>query len=329
VAKPMGEGTQTKAGGPAPADGPQRATPAPAKRRHKLSPLKRREALSAYIFLSAPLLLFVVFLGGPLIAVFGISVLEWNLLTQPQFSGLENYKQLLSDPTARAAIQNTFVFAFWSVVLHLGFGLLLALAVNRAMPAALTYFLRTAYFFPLIISWAAVALMWRYILDPNFGFLPYYLSEIGLSIPNVLVSPGWAMPALIFVDFWRTIGLTFIILLAGLQGIPSQLYEAAKVDGAGSLQRFWYVTIPMLSPTLFFALVITFIGAFQIFEPMYIITQGGPGDATRSIVMNIFETGFRSFEMGYASAQAVVVFLVIMVVTLVQIGLSRYWVHYE
>jgi multiple sugar transport system permease protein len=299
------------------------------KWQHASSARQRREALAAYAFLSAPLLLFVVFLGGPLVAVFVISVLEWDLLTQPVFNGLENYKQLVADPTARAAIQNTFVFAFWSVVLHLGFGLLLALAVNRIMPPTLTYFLRTAYFFPLIISWAAVALMWRYILDPNFGFLPYYLSKVGFSLPNVLTSPDWAMPALIFVDFWRTIGLTFIILLAGLQGIPNQLYEAAKIDGAGSFNRFWYVTIPMLSPTLFFALVITFIGAFQIFEPMYIITQGGPGDETRSIVMYIFETGFRSFDMGYASAQAVVVFLVIMVVTLIQIGLSRYWVHYE
>jgi multiple sugar transport system permease protein len=297
--------------------------------RKRLSPLKRREAVSAYAFLSAPLLLFSVFLGGPLVAAFGISLLEWNLLTAPEFSGFENYKQMLVDPTAQAAIRNTFVFTFWSVVLHLGFGLLLALGVNRAMPAALRYFLRTVYFFPLIISWAAVALIWRYILDPNFGFLPYYLEKLGLSLPSVLVSPDWAMPALIFVDFWRTIGFTFIILLAGLQGIPDHLYEAAKVDGAGSFQRFWYITIPMLSPTLFFATVVTFIGAFQIFEPMFIITQGGPGDATRSIVMNIYETGFRSFEMGYASAQAVVVFVVIMAVTLIQIGLSRYWVHYE
>jgi multiple sugar transport system permease protein len=327
----MREDTRVKEGGssPDPGDDLRRVGSPLPQWRHGFSARKRREALAAYTFLSAPLLLFVVFLGGPLVAVFVISVLEWDLLTQPVFSGVENYKQLVSDPTARAAIQNTFVFAFWSVVLHLGFGLLLALAVNRIMPPTLTYFLRTAYFFPLIISWAAVALMWRYILDPNFGFLPYYLSKVGLSLPNVLTSPNWAMPALIFVDFWRTIGLTFIILLAGLQSIPNQLYEAAKIDGAGSFHRFWYVTIPMLSPTLFFALVITFIGAFQIFEPMYIITQGGPGDETRSIVMYIFETGFRSFDMGYASAQAVVVFLVIMVVTLIQIGLSRYWVHYE
>ena len=327
----MSEHSNTEAGSPPTSSraGSWRKRLLPPKRREKLSPLKRREAISAYAFLSAPLLLFLVFLGGPLVAALGISLLEWDLLTPPEFNGFDNYGQMLSDLTARAAIRNTFVFTFWSVVLHLGFGLLLALAVNRAMPATLRYVLRTVYFFPLIISWAAVALIWRYILDPNFGFLPYYLEKLGLALPNVLVSPDWAMPALIFVDFWRTIGFTFIILLAGLQGIPSHLYEAAKIDGAGALQRFWYITIPMLSPTLFFATVVTFIGAFQIFEPMFIITQGGPGDATRSIVMNIYETAFRSFEMGYASAQAVVVFLVIMVITLIQIGLSRYWVHYE
>lgn len=263
-----------------------------------------------------------------MVAAFGLSLTEWNLFARPSFNGFENYTQVFSDPTALAAIRNTFIFTFWSVVLHLGFGLLLALGVNRAMPATLSYFLRTVIFFPLIISWAAVALTWRYILDPNFGFLPYYIQEIGLALPNVLISPFWAMPAIIVVDLWHTLGLTFIILLAGLQGIPGHLYEAAKVDGAGSLQRFWNITIPMLSPTLFAATVITFIGAFQIFEPMYIITDGGPGDATLSIVMNLYETGFRSFEMGYASAQAVIVFLVIMVITLIQFGISRYWVHY-
>lgn len=300
-----------------------------AGRRKKTSPLKWREAISAYAFLSVPLLLFIVFLGGPLVSVIVISLLRWNLLTAPSFDGLKNYEQLLTDQTTRTAIKNSFIFTFWSIVLHIGLGLLLALAVNRAMPVALRYFLRTAYFFPLIISWAAVALMWKYILDPNFGFLPYYVHKLGLSLPNVLVSKHWAMPALIFVDFWHTFGFIFIILLAGLQGIPDHLYEAAKVDGARSLQRFWYITIPMLSPTLFFAIVVNFILAFQIFEPMFIITQGGPGDATLSMVMNIYETGFHAFQMGYASAQAVVMFVIIMVVTLIQMGMSRYWVHYE
>src|SRR5699024_303566 len=129
--------------------------------------------------------------------------------------------------------------------------------------------------------------------------------------------------------FWHTIGFTFIILLAGLQGIPQTLYEAASVDGAGAFHRFWNITIPMLSPTLFFASVITFIGAFQIFEPMFIMTQGGPGDTTLSIVMHVYETGFRRFEMGYASALALVVFVVILIVTLIQMALSRYWVFHE
>jgi multiple sugar transport system permease protein len=299
------------------------------RHRKKLSPLERREAVAGYLFLSAPFLLFIVFLGGPLVANIVISFLEWDLMTEPSFVGFENYRELLSDQTARAAIINTFVFTFWSVVLHLGLGLMLALAVSRAMPTALSYFLRTVYFFPFIISWAAVAIIWRYVLDPNFGFLPYYIGELGISLPSVLISENWAMPALIFVDLWRTLGFTFIILLVGLQGIPGQLYEAARVDGANARQRFWHITIPMLSPTLLFATVVTFIGAFQILEPMFIITEGGPGDATLSIVMHLYETGFRSFEMGYASAQAVVIFVTIMVVTLIQMGASRYWVHYE
>ena len=293
------------------------------------STLSRREALAAYLFLSPAILLFLVFIVGPLLGALALSLFQWDLLTPARFVGLDNFQRLPRDPTARAAVVNTFVFTFWSVVLHIGLGLLLAVAVSRGMPAALRYFLRTAYFFPLLVSWAAVALIWAYILDPNFGFITYYLGRLGLPAPIFLIDPEWAMPAVIAVDLWRTIGFTFIILLAGLQAIPSHLYEAAAVDGAGAVRRFWNVTIPMLSPTLFFATVITFIGAFQIFEPMYIMTAGGPGDRTLSIVMHIYETGFRAFEMGYASALALVVFLVIMVVTLLQLALSRYWVFHE
>jgi multiple sugar transport system permease protein len=236
---------------------------------------------------------------------------------------------LLRDEEARTAIANSFIFTFWSIVLHLGVGMLLALAVNRAMPAALRYFLRTAFFFPLLVSWAAVSLIWLYILDPSFGFFNYYLEEFGFQPESWLVSPRWAMPAIILVDLWHTIGFTFIILLAGLQGVPRHLHEAAMIDGAGAVRRFWNVTVPMLTPTLFFVVVMNFIGAFQIFEPMFIMTRGGPGDATRSIVLEIFETGFRSFEMGYASALALVVFVVILLVTLLQLQLSRLWVHHE
>jgi multiple sugar transport system permease protein len=292
-------------------------------------PVRRRDALSAYLFLSPAYILFFVFIAGPLFGAIVLSFFQWDLLGSAEFIGTQNFVRLLSDPVALTAIGNTFVFTFWSVVLHIGLGLPLALAVNRAMPKALTYLLRTTYFFPLLVSWAAVSLIWNYILDPNFGFITYYLANLGLPAPNFLIEPGWAMPAVIFVDLWRTMGFTFIILLAGLQGIPPHLYEAAKVDGARAFQRFWSITIPMLSPTLFFATIITFIGAFQIFEPMFIMTDGGPGDSTLSIVMHIYETGFRKFEMGYASALALMVFLVVMVVTLIQLVLGRYWVHYE
>jgi multiple sugar transport system permease protein len=301
----------------------------PAKRRARFSRLQRREAFVAYLFLAPALCLFLLFSAGPLIGAFILSLFQWDLFTAARFSGLANFKTLFTDKVALTAISNTFVFTFWSLVLHIALGMLLALAVNRALPAGLKYFLRTAYFFPLILPWAAAALIWLFLMDPNFGALNYYLGRMGLPTPNWLVTPQLAMPALIFVDLWRTLGFTFVILLTGLVNVPPDLYEAARIDGARALQRFWNVTVPLMSPTLFFAGVMTVIGAFQIFDPMYIMTQGGPGDNTRSIVLYIYETGFRSFNMGYASTLALVVFLVIMAVTLVQLAVSRYWVHYD
>ena len=294
-----------------------------------MSSLARRDAIAGYLFISPAFLLFLIFIAGPLIGAIALSLFQWDLLTPAQFTGLGNYKLLLSDPVVGQAILNTFVFTFWSIVLHIGLGLLLALAVNRAMPAPLKYFLRTVYFFPLLMSWASVALMWKFALDPSFGFINYYLRLLHIAAPNWLISPQWALPTIIFVDLWRTLGFTFIILLAGLQGIPVYLYEAARIDGADTLQRFWNITVPMLSPTLFFTTIITFIGAFQIFDPMYIMTQGGPGSATLSVVLHIYQTGFRSFQMGYAATISLIVFLVIMVVTLMQLRLSRYWVSYD
>jgi multiple sugar transport system permease protein len=293
------------------------------------SSLARREALAAYAFISPAAIFYLVFIAAPLFAGIGLSLFEWDLLTPAKYVGFQNYRDLWHDKEARMAIANSFRFTFWSIVLHMSIGLLLALAVNRAISPFLKYFLRTAYFFPLLMSWASVSLMWLYILDPNFGFLSYYLDKLGIDSPSWFTDPQWAMPALIGVDLWRTIGFTFIILLAGLQGVPVQLHEAAMIDGAGSVNRFWNITVPMISPTLFFVLVINFIGAFQIFEPMFIMTKGGPRNSTRSIVMHIYETGFRSFEMGMASALALVVFIVIMLVTIVQLVVGRYWVYTE
>jgi ABC-type sugar transport system permease subunit len=292
-----------------------------------ISRQRRLEAVAGYLFISPALLLFIVFLAGPLIAAIFFSLQSWDLLSAPKFVGLANYRKLFTDPIFAKVIVNTLVFSAGSIVLHLGLGLGLALLVNRRISPALQYVARTAYFFPQLISWAAAALIWRYVLDPDFGFVNYYLKQWGLGAPAWLASPLWAMPALIGVDAWRTIGFIFIVLLAGLQAIPPRLYEAAALDGAGPGRRFWDITLPMLSPTLFFAMVITFIGAIQIFDPMYIMTNGGPLNGTRSIVMYVFETAFRRFQMGYASALANVIFVVIMLATGLQFFLARYWVR--
>ena len=290
---------------------------------------QRREILVAYLFLSPALLLFVIFIAGPFLGAFGLSLFSWDMFTPAQFVGLANYGHLLTDVAAHTAIWNTVIFTFWSLVLHLGVGMLLALAVNRAIAGALKYFFRTAYFFPFMMSWASVSLMWLYLLDPNFGIVNYYLGLLKLPTPNWLASTSTALPSLIVVDLWRTLGFTFIILLAGLTSVPSHFYEAARLDGAGAWRRFWSITLPMMSPTLLFSCVITVVGAFQIFDPMFVITSGGPGTSTTSIVLYIYQTGFQNFQMGYASTLALIVFLVIMILTVIQLRLSRYWVHYD
>ncbi|HEY0753764.1 MAG TPA: sugar ABC transporter permease [Ktedonobacteraceae bacterium] len=299
------------------------------QKRRKRTKQQRQEIITAYLFLAPALLLFLIFIAGPFLGAFTLSLFSWDMFTSPQFVGLANYAKLLTDISARTALANTAIFTFWSLVLHLICGMLLALAINRAISRALQYFLRTVYFFPLIMSWAAVALMWLYLLDPNFGIINFYLGKLGLPTPNWLVNSSTALPALIFVDLWRTLGFTFVILLAGLSSVPAHFYEAARLDGANVWQRFWRITIPLMSPTLLFTSVITIVGAFQIFDPMFIMTNGGPGIATLSIVLYIYQTGFQSFQMGYASTLALVVFFVIMLLTVFQLGISRYWVHYD
>lgn len=278
-------------------------------------------------FISPAMVLFIMFVGGPLLVAIGLAFVKWDLLTPAEFAGTNNFERLFTDATLRRVLLNTFVFAFASVVTHVGIGMLLALAVNRQMNKFVQYWVRTAFFFPFLVSWAAVALLWKYVLDPNFGIFSHYLGRLGIEAPSWLLDPDWAMASIIGVDWWHTIGYTFVILLAGLQTVPRSLHEAAMVDGAGPVRRFWSVTLPSMSPTLFFTMVITFIGAFQIFDPMFIMTAGGPGDTTRSIVMYTYQQAFQAFDVGYGATVAIVVFLVIMLVTLLQFRLYRKWVH--
>lgn len=287
---------------------------------------RRRTTIAGWFFVSPALLLFLAFIAGPFIFALVLALFKWDLLTDPSFVGFKNFVDLFSDPVLPKVLVNTFVFAAASVVTHIVFGLLLALAVNRIISRAFSYFLRVAIFFPFLISWAAVSLLWKYVLDPTFGYVAQYAGMVGIDVPNFFADPAWALPAIIFIDLWHTLGFTFIIMLAGLQTVPRELIEAAKTDGAGNWQTFWNVTLPLMSPTMFFAMIITFIGAFQIFDPIQIITEGGPQNSTKTIVMYLYERGFQSFQMGYAAAVALVVFIIVMGVTLVQFLVRRKWV---
>lgn len=289
----------------------------------------RAEAVTGYLMLGPAALMFVLFVVAPVVAAIFLSFYSWDLLTPAVYVGARNYQALLSDSTLWIALKNTMEFTVGTVVLHLVLGMGLALVVNAATSRVLKYFLRTAFFFPMLVSWAAVSLLWKYVLDPNFGFVNYYLAKIGITAPNWLISSTWALPSIVGIDLWRTLGYTFVILLAGMQTVPQHLYDAARVDGAGRIKQFWHVTLPGMSPTLLFAVVISFIGAFQIFDPMYIITQGGPGTSTLSLVQYDYYKAFRDFQMGYACTVALVIAAIIVVVSGIQLALSRLWVNYD
>jgi multiple sugar transport system permease protein len=203
------------------------------------------------------------------------------------------------------------------------------LGVNRSISAPTRYFLRSAFFFPVITSIASVAVIWSYLYNTDNGIINYYLGIFGVDSIPWLSSSDWALFSIILMIVWKSLGFDFILLLAGLQNIPRHLYEAALIDGANNRQQFFYITLPLLTPTLFFVVIIGLIGSFQIFDAPYIMTNGGPGDATRTIAMHIYENGFRFLRMGQASAIAMMLFAVILLITVIQMMLGKRWVHYQ
>lgn len=287
---------------------------------------RRREALTGYLLILPALIPFLCFVVGPLIGAVILSLFSYDLLTPAKFIGLNNYRYLVHDHVALVSLLVTGAFTIASVVLHVVVGLALAVAADRKMPRPLSYGVRVAVFFPVLISWAVVSMIAQYTFDPNFGFIPYYLGKVGVHV-NWFTNPHTALATIIMVDLWHSVGFSFIVLLAGLQIIPRHLLEAAQVDGAGSWRVFRSITLPLLSPSLFFVMVISFIGAFQIFEPVHIITNGGPGNSTESIVQYIYDKGFTQLHMGYAATLGLVVFVVLLSTTVLQFGLGRFWVH--
>ena len=290
---------------------------------------RRREALAAYLFIAPALIGFVCFVLGPLITAFVISLTRYDILTPPRFVGLANYRRMLSDERLTRSYLNTLVYVVAAVVLMNLLALLLAVLLNRPLPRPVTYVLRSAYFFPSLVGLVYVSTIWQAFFQKDTGIVNYYLSLVGIPGPNWLNSPTMSLSTVVIVDVWRNVGFGMLILLAALQDVPKELEESARVDGAGAFAVFRHVTLPAISPALFFSITMTVIGAFQIYESVVVLTNGGPGDSTRSVVMYLAEVGFQRFDMGYASAIAVTLFAVIAVLTGVQFWLRTRWVHHD
>lgn len=291
--------------------------------------LQRREQWEAWLFLTPNLVGFLVFTVFAVIFSLWISVHEWDLFNPPTFVGLANFAKLLTrDANFRRALWNTLYFALGIVPLGTAVALVLALLVNRALKG-MTLF-RTALYIPSVSSTIAIGIVWVWLLDPQFGLVNWFLRTVGIAYPpDWLNSTVWAKPALILMDIWKSAGYYMVIFLAGLQAIPEQLYEAALIDGASPWRKFWSITLPLLSPTTFFVVVMRVIGVFNIFEQPYIMTQGGPAGSTETMVFYIYKNAFEWFQMGYAAAIAWVLFLIIFAVTYLQFRYQRRWVTYE
>jgi multiple sugar transport system permease protein len=290
--------------------------------------LRRQETIAGYLFLLPNIIGFLIFSSIPVVATLSISLLDWDLIRAPRFVGIDNYVKLLTDDAVfRKVLVNTAYYVIGTVPAGIILSLLLAMAMNASVKGI--SFFRAAFFIPVISASVAVAMMWRWLFNTDFGLINLMLTSIGLPRVPWLSSTAWAMPALIIMAVWKNLGFNMVIFLAGLQGIPAQLYEAASIDGANGWHRFRYITVPMLAPTTFFVLVISVIGSFQVFDLAFVLTKGGPGDATNTMVMYIYNQAFQFFHMGYAASIAWVLFAIIFVITLAQTQLQKRWVHYE
>jgi multiple sugar transport system permease protein len=292
-----------------------------------LSRVVNSDAVAGYVLLLPTLIGLALFSLGPVVASALLSFTRWDGLTAPVWTSTENYRLLFTDPLFWTALRNTAYFTVGSVVPAIVLSLLLALAVNQKIKGVVVF--RTLFFLPVVSPPVAIAILWGWLYNGQYGLINAALDRLGLSPVQWLAEPSTAMPSIIIMSIWSGLGYNMVLFLAGLQGIPQELYEAAEIDGANRWARFRHVTVPLLSPTTFFIMVLAMIGAFQLFDYAYILTNGGPMYSTLSIVLYIYQMAFQNFKMGYASALAYVLFVIIAVVTFVQFRLQRRWVHYE
>ncbi|MEU4725612.1 sugar ABC transporter permease [Nonomuraea dietziae] len=302
---------------------PPRTTPTPAPR----PPRRRlRYAGTVAVFLLPSLIPLVLFTLVPMAGSLWVSLHEWNLIEPMRWVGLDNYGEVLADPKTRAAFLHTLTFIAGYLPLVYAGGLGLAMLLNRAMGGRNIF--RAIYFLPVITSWVVVALMWKWLLNPASGIVNWALGLLGVEGPGWWTDPTWAMPSIILASAWKDLGFVMIILLAGLQAIPNEYHEAARVDGASAWQRFRRITLPLLSPSTFFVVVISLINGFQVFDQVHVMTGGGPGGATEVVVEQVYRLTFQYGRAGAASALSWLLFAVVLLVTLIQVRVQRRWVNY-
>ncbi|MBV7332286.1 sugar ABC transporter permease [Chloroflexi bacterium TSY] len=287
-----------------------------------------QRTVAGYTFITPNFIAFLVFVAGPVIAGLLLSFTEWDLLTPPVFIGLDNYIDLLTDDKLFwQSLTNTLYYSILTVSTGIVVSLALALMLNQ--PLSGVRFYRTIFFIPVVSSSVAVALVWKWFYNGEFGILNWLLDLINLPPQNWLTSQSWAMPAVALTVVWKGMGYNMVIFLAGLQDVPESLHEAAAIDGANAWQRFWRITLPLLRPHLFFVLVVSIIGSFQAFDMVYVMTGGGPGNATLVYNYHIWQNAFQFFKMGYASAMAYILFFLIFLITLIQVRLLGRRTYYE
>lgn len=282
------------------------------------SKYRKGDLPSAILFLSPTLVIFSTFILFPVFFSFYLSFQKWNMFSgEATYVGLDNYIRMFESAEFWIVLKNTAIYTLGTIPLNMALSLAIAYVLNKKLAGK--KFLRTAFFAPVIISPVAAAVIWRWMYDPNFGLVNYFIGFFGFDAVNWLNEPTAAMFALIIMGVWKTFGINMVLFSAGLQGIPDSYYEAAELDGAGKFAKFWHITIPMLAPTTFFIMIMSMISSFQVFDLVYVLTSGGPLGSTKVLVFYVYEYAFKFFEMGYASAISYFLFALLFVLTMVQI----------
>ena len=300
---------------------------AQADRRSRRSAWRRRDAAWGYAFVAPAIAGSLLFVIGPLVAVIWFSLHDWNLLANTfVFSGAENYERMLADPALAQSLVASAWFSIGVTALNIALALFLAVMLNQRLPG--TTFFRVAFFAPVVVSLVAWTIVWSFLLQSNGG-INSLLAVIGIDGPNWLRGSATAMIAAVIVQVFKNVGLNMILFLAALQGVPEEIQEAARLDGAGALRRFRSITIPMISPTLLLVSIITIVGSLETFALIDVLTKGGPGNSTTVLVYYLYRQAFEFNQFGYASAIAVLLFVIVLVLTLIQWQTRKRWIHYE